>query len=110
MVGLGVVPAAVQMVLLVFLPESPRIVVRRGEEEVAMNIMRRIYARASEEEVRAKVRLLVEKVKEAKEITERTTFWQRLYSIFFVGVNRRALSEYFIQSLRAYSDLFVTQS
>jgi len=93
MVGLGCVPAAIQLVLLVFLPESPRIVVRRGEEEIAVRIMRRIYAYASEEEVRAKVILLAEKVKEAREITESTTLAQRIYSIFFVPVNRRALSK-----------------
>ncbi|KIJ25722.1 hypothetical protein M422DRAFT_62206 [Sphaerobolus stellatus SS14] len=91
MVGLGCVPAATQTVLLFFLPESPRILVRRGDEEAAMNIMRRIYALATEEEVVAKVKVLTEKVREAKEITERTTLGQRVYSIFFVAVNRRAL-------------------
>ncbi|KIJ25725.1 hypothetical protein M422DRAFT_785451 [Sphaerobolus stellatus SS14] len=91
MVGLGCVPAAIQTVLLFFLPESLRILVRRGDEEAAMNIMRRIYAHATEKEVVAKVKVLTEKVREAKEITERTTLGQRVYSIFFVAVNRRAL-------------------
>ncbi|KIJ31803.1 hypothetical protein M422DRAFT_61621 [Sphaerobolus stellatus SS14] len=82
---------AVETVLLFFLPESLRILVRRGDEEAVMNIMRRIYAHATEEEVVAKVKVLTEKVREAKEIMERMTLGQRVYSIFFIAVNRRAL-------------------
>lgn len=94
MVGLGCVPAGVQLALLLFLPESPRIMVRSGRMEEAKRTMRRIYAYATEEQVDMKVKSLRAAVQEVIDITERTTFAQRFYSCFFEPVNRRALSPF----------------
>ncbi|KAF8514709.1 general substrate transporter [Hysterangium stoloniferum] len=91
MVGLGCVPAGIQFLLLFFLPESPRIMVRTGKQEAARHIMQKIYAYATPEQIDLKVRVLTVAVQEAIDITNTTTFKQRLYSIFFVPINRRAL-------------------
>ncbi|EUC65437.1 sugar porter (SP) family MFS transporter [Rhizoctonia solani AG-3 Rhs1AP] len=91
MVGLGAVPAALQLVMLPFLPESPRILVRSGNLEQAEKNMSKIYAHATPEQVTLKVKLLRASVQESIDIQNSTTFLQRLRSIFTVPVNRRAL-------------------
>ncbi|CCO27253.1 Myo-inositol transporter 2 [Rhizoctonia solani AG-1 IB] len=55
MVGLGAVPAALQLAMLPFMPESPRILVRRGHLEQAQKNMAKIYAHATPEQVSQKV-------------------------------------------------------
>jgi len=91
MVGLGAVPAGIQFVLLFFLPESPRILIRRGDMIQARDIMAKIYAFARPEEVDLKVKVLHAAVKRSIEITNTTTFIQRSKSMLFDPVNRRAL-------------------
>ncbi|KDQ17790.1 hypothetical protein BOTBODRAFT_29944 [Botryobasidium botryosum FD-172 SS1] len=91
MVGLGTVPAALQLIFLFFLPESPRILMRRGHIEIAERNMRKIYPYATAEQVALKVKVLRAAVQESVDITNRTTFLQRLRSIVAVPVNRRAL-------------------
>lgn len=99
MVGLGCVPAGLQLLFLFLLPESPRIMVRTGNQEAAKRIMQKIYAFATPEQIELKVKVLTMAVQEAIEITNSTTFAQRLHSVFFVPVNRRALSAYYIRHL-----------
>ncbi|KAL0945877.1 hypothetical protein HGRIS_012160 [Hohenbuehelia grisea] len=91
MVGLGAVPAALQLGILFFLPESPRIMVRRGDLKGARAIMGKIYAFAKPEEVDLKVNVLCASVRRSIEISNSTTFLQRIKSIIFDPVNRRAL-------------------
>ncbi|KAI6130608.1 general substrate transporter [Pisolithus thermaeus] len=91
MVGLGSVPAASQLALLVYLPESPRVLVRRGDMEAARKVLSRVYALASSEQVDLKLRVLHATVKQSIEIANSTTFWQRFGSVFSNPINRRAL-------------------
>lgn len=91
MVGLGSVPAALQLALLVHLPESPRVLVRRGNMEAARKVLSRVYALASSEQVDLKLKVLHATVKQSIEIANSTTFWQRLGSLFSDPINRRAL-------------------
>ncbi|CAE6420142.1 unnamed protein product [Rhizoctonia solani] len=91
MVGLGAVPAALQLAMLPFMPESPRILVRRGHLEQAQKNMAKIYAYATPEQVVQKVKLLRASVQESIDIQNSTTFLQRFKSIVTVPVNRRAL-------------------
>ncbi|KAI0045638.1 general substrate transporter [Auriscalpium vulgare] len=91
MVGLGTVPASLQVISLFFLPESPRIMLKRGEVDQARAVMSKIYAYASAEQIELKVKVLQAAVKQSIEITRTTTFLQRFQSILFVPVNRRAL-------------------
>ncbi|KAG6908372.1 hypothetical protein DXG01_004870 [Tephrocybe rancida] len=87
MVGLGSVPAGIQCILLFFLPESPRILIRRGNMAQAHAIMSKIYAYARPEEVK----VLHAAVQKSIEITNTTTFVQRCKSMLFDPINRRAL-------------------
>ncbi|KAF8761087.1 General substrate transporter [Rhizoctonia solani] len=93
MVGLGAVPAALQLVMLPFMPESPRILVRRGDLEQAQKNMAKIYAHATPNNLRkrSRVKLLRASVQESIDIQDNTTFFQRFKSILTVPVNRRAL-------------------
>ncbi|KAI6096148.1 general substrate transporter [Pisolithus sp. B1] len=91
MVGLGSVPAASQLALLVYLPESPRVLVRRGDMEAARKVLSRVYAFASSEQVDLKLKVLHATVKQSIEIANSTTFWQRFGSVFSNPINRRAL-------------------
>ncbi|ETW77531.1 MFS sugar transporter [Heterobasidion irregulare TC 32-1] len=91
MVGLGTVPASLQFIFLFFLPESPRILLQRGELDAARVILGKIYAYATPEQVDLKAKVLNAAVKQSIEITRSTTFLQRCHSIFFVPINRRAL-------------------
>lgn len=91
MVGLGAVPSGIQLGLLFFMPESPRILIRRGDEEGARRIMARIYAFATPEQVDLKVKVLRAAVRQSIEITNSTTFFQRFKSMISIPINRRAL-------------------
>lgn len=91
MVGLGAVPSGIQLGMLWFMPESPRILIRRGDEARAHAIMGRIYAFATPEQVELKVKVLRAAVHQSIEITNSTTFFQRCKSMLLVPINRRAL-------------------
>jgi len=91
MVGLGAAPAGIQIILLFFLPESPRILLKRGDTAGALAVMTKIYAFAKPAEVSLKVKVLQATVKRSIEITRNTTFIQRFNSMIFDRVNRRAL-------------------
>ncbi|KII91864.1 hypothetical protein PLICRDRAFT_123328 [Plicaturopsis crispa FD-325 SS-3] len=91
MVGLGAVPAGLQLILLFLLPESPRIMLRKGDVDGAHRIMSKIYALATPEQVDLKVKVLRAAVQQSIIITNSTTFLQRFSSMFLNPINRRAL-------------------
>ncbi|EMD36968.1 hypothetical protein CERSUDRAFT_83989 [Gelatoporia subvermispora B] len=91
MVGLGAVPAAVQFCFLFMLPESPRILIRRGDFEGAHAVLTKIYARATPEQVDLKAKVLAASVKQSIEIANTTTVLERWRLILSNGINRRAL-------------------
>ncbi|KIK91161.1 hypothetical protein PAXRUDRAFT_150108 [Paxillus rubicundulus Ve08.2h10] len=91
MVGLGTVPAALQLGLLVFLPESPRILVRRGRMETARKVLSVVYGAATPEQVDLKLKVLHAAVQQSIEIANSTTFFERFGSMISIPVNRRAL-------------------
>lgn len=91
MVGLGTIPASLQLIFLFFLPESPRILLKRGHVEQARDVMSKMYAHASAKQIDFKVKVLQAAVKQSVEIIQTTTFLERFRSILFVPVNRRAL-------------------
>ncbi|OJT10674.1 Myo-inositol transporter 1, partial [Trametes pubescens] len=95
MVGLGALPAAGQAFFLFFLPESPRIMIRRDNMQAARETMTKIYAYATPEQVDLKVRTLAAAVKLSVEITNTTTLWQRVRLILTDPINRRALTTLF---------------
>ncbi|KAF9813399.1 hypothetical protein IEO21_05633 [Rhodonia placenta] len=91
MVGLGAVPSGLQFFFLFYLPESPRILLRRGQYDEARSVVSKIYAHATPAQVELKVKVLSAAVKQSIEITNSTTLWQRCRSILVKPINRRAL-------------------
>ncbi|KAH7883120.1 general substrate transporter [Phlebopus sp. FC_14] len=91
MVGLGTLPAGLQLAVLIFLPESPRILVRRGSLEAAHRVLSRVYTQATSEQVDQKLKVLRAAVQQSIDISNSTTFFERFCSILLVPVNRRAL-------------------
>ncbi|KZP10630.1 general substrate transporter [Athelia psychrophila] len=73
------------------MPESPRILIRRGDDAGAQAIMGRIYAFATPAQVVLKTTVLRALVHQSIEITKSTTFFQRLKSMVLVPFNGRAL-------------------
>ncbi|KAJ3741614.1 major facilitator superfamily domain-containing protein [Lentinula detonsa] len=85
MVGLSCIPAGIQFILLYFLPESPRILLRRGNIDSVRRIMSRIYAAATPRELEMKVKVLEAAVQQSIEISNTTTFLQRVKLLLFKG-------------------------
>ena len=56
--------------------------------------MHRIYAYATDEQIKLKIKVMQVTVQESIDITKSTTFVQRMQSILFVPRNRRALGMY----------------
>ncbi|TRM67154.1 general substrate transporter [Schizophyllum amplum] len=91
MVGLGAVPAGIQLGVLYFLPESPRILIQRGNLTATRDVMAKIYPYAKPHEVDLKVKVLQAAVQYSLDIQNSTTFLQRVRSMVLVPSNRRAL-------------------
>ncbi|KAG1719873.1 general substrate transporter [Suillus lakei] len=91
MVGLGTVPAGIQLICLAFLPESPRILIRNGNIEAAHKVLERVYSQATAEQIDLQLQVLRASVQQSIDIANSTTFFERFHSMITVPVNRRAL-------------------
>ncbi|KAG1840883.1 general substrate transporter [Suillus tomentosus] len=91
MVGLGTVPAGIQLICLAFLPESPRILIRKGNIEAAHRVLERVYSEATAEQIDLQLQVLRTSVQQSIDIANSTTFFERFNSMITVPVNRRAL-------------------
>jgi len=91
MVGLGAVPAGVQLACLVFLPESPRILIQMDRTSQARSVLKSIYAYATEDQVDKKLEVLCASVQESIDISKQDTFWDKVKSMGLVPERRRAL-------------------
>ncbi|KAI4132034.1 MAG: hypothetical protein LQ341_006310 [Variospora aurantia] len=106
MVGLGAVPAVVQFVLLLKLPETPRWLVKAGKEDIARFVLKKIYASeantAAEQVLKEIRREMIEEKATSKLVNPATPghddwpsltqFQNRMTELFFIGGNRRALT------------------
>ncbi|KAG2112812.1 general substrate transporter [Suillus cothurnatus] len=91
MVGLGTVPAGIQLIFLTFLPESPRILIRKGNIEAAHRVLERVYSQATAEQIDLQLQVLRASVQQSIDIANSTTFFERFNSMITIPVNRRAL-------------------
>jgi SP family myo-inositol transporter-like MFS transporter 13 len=105
MVGLGMLPAVLQLMILVALPETPRWLVQAGFENKALNILSKVYQHSPDSDQIAKqiLRDIQQEVTEEEEElnqnkpSESGIRWvdgikQRAHDLFNIGGNRRALA------------------
>ncbi|KAL1698352.1 general substrate transporter, partial [Schizophyllum commune] len=69
----------------------PRILIRRGNLDATYDVMAKIYPYAKPHEVDLKVKVLQAAVQHSLDISNSTTFFQRVRSMLLVASNRRAL-------------------
>lgn len=91
MIGLGGVPSIVLACLLPLCPESPRQLIWHGKLDEAESVIRRIYAGASDEQVREKVLLIQQACDESKELNYGESRWSKIKQLHTVPSNLRAL-------------------
>lgn len=98
MVGIGGIPAGVQLVSMYWLPESPRYLVRKHRNSEAREVLATVYKNESADELDRKVAYLEEWVnmdlrkRVGGEGQSKWRVWRRgARELFTVGRNRRAL-------------------
>ena len=106
MVGLGAAPAVFQFVLMLFLPESPRWLVKDGKTQQARGILQRVYTAGKDQAIEEVLHAIKTEIVE-EEATNNDVFTSvegnqlhifltrarnRLAELFNVGGNRRALT------------------
>ncbi|KAK9357989.1 general substrate transporter [Lipomyces starkeyi] len=96
LVGLGIIPAVAQMIMFIYMPETPRYLVRRGQIEKARNVVRWIYSsrnlEVDEEVVVKKVKLLeIYNNDQHPEWSGYNRFKYSLKQLYFVPGHFRAL-------------------
>lgn len=62
LVGLSLIPSVSQMIIFVFMPESPRYLISRARLEEAQHVIKKIYKGATDEQVGAKIQEIHEEV------------------------------------------------
>ncbi|KAL4929602.1 putative MFS myo-inositol transporter [Aspergillus undulatus] len=105
LVGLGMLPAIIQLIIIVTLPETPRWLVQAGLEGKALETLSEVYQENSDSDLIAKqiLRDIQQEVaEEEEELTQNETSengpqWlvgvkQRTHDLFKIGGNRRALT------------------
>ncbi|KAH8152618.1 uncharacterized protein LAJ45_03459 [Morchella importuna] len=91
MVGIGAIPAAIQFVILYWLPESPRYLIRKGIEGRAKTILSQIYKGASDRDLDEKVAYIKEFTEDRRPGTASQKAWSDFKSLYTVPSNLRAL-------------------
>lgn len=90
MVGLGGVPSTALGILLFWCPESPRQLLYHNQPEKCVQILRRIYPNASEQQITDKVLSIEHGVKQVKSFNEEISSRTAIKSLFTVPANLRA--------------------
>ncbi|KAJ5236108.1 hypothetical protein N7489_006199 [Penicillium chrysogenum] len=91
MVGLGGVPAVVLGVLMPFCPESPRHLAYNGRRDEARAVLRKIYAKATEDQIDAVLLSICTACDQAREINESGSRFSKIKKLHTVPSNLRAL-------------------
>ncbi|KAK5082624.1 Myo-inositol transporter 3C [Exophiala xenobiotica] len=89
--GLGVVPSLLQLCLMHFMPESPRVLILRGQDDKAREVLKKIYAYASPEIIELKLKIVKDHVAATTRLQRSTTFWQRTKKLWVYKPYRRSI-------------------
>lgn len=87
LVGLSMIPAAVQMVLFIFMPETPRYLIRRGRIDEARKVLMRTYQNSSSEEVETKMEELI-RYNVADGLGDKSRSWLKKWTSTWVEAHR----------------------
>ncbi|KAF9629096.1 Sugar/inositol transporter [Lasiodiplodia theobromae] len=90
MVGIGGLPSILLGILLFWCPESPRQLLFHNRTDECGRVLRKIYPRATEEQLRDKVRSIELGVTQAKALNEEISVVAALRMLFGVPANLRA--------------------
>ncbi|KAJ9499201.1 hypothetical protein H2202_005358 [Exophiala xenobiotica] len=89
--GLGVVPSLLQLALMHRLPESPRVLILRGQDDKAREVLQTIYKYASPEIIELKLKVVKTHVAATTALQRSTTFWQRSKKLWSHKPYRRSI-------------------
>lgn len=89
--ALGATPSLFQLILFHYLPESPRILILRGQTDRARHVFGRIYPKATPDMIHYKVRVAEEYVTATTALQSGTTYWQRTKTLIAKGSYRRSI-------------------
>src|ERR1700712_4727492 len=89
--GLGVVPSLVQLCLMHWLPESPRVLILRGQDDEAREVLKKIYKYATPEIIELKFKVVKDHVEATPVLQRTTTFWQRSKKLWTHKPYRRSI-------------------
>lgn len=89
--GLGVVPSMVQLCLMHQLPESPRVLILRGQDDKAREVLRKVYKYASEDIIELKLKVVKDTVSATTTLQRTTTFWERTTKLWTHKPYRRSI-------------------
>jgi len=90
MVGLGAVPSIALGIFLFWCPESPRQLMYHNKREKCVEVIRKIYANASQEQIAEKVLSIEYGVTQSKAIEEEQSVRKALRDLFCIPANLRA--------------------
>lgn len=88
LVGLSLVPSVIQMVIFVFMPETPRFLIRRGRVEDARKVLQKTYKQSTDQELDSKMHDLNVSLSAAGSYKNP---WKTLVELHRVPSNLRAL-------------------
>ncbi|KIR31922.1 MFS transporter, SP family, solute carrier family 2 (myo-inositol transporter), member 13 [Cryptococcus deuterogattii MMRL2647] len=89
--ALGAVPSIIQLLLFHYLPESPRILILKGNMDRARTVFQRIYPTATREMIDYKFRVAQEYVAATTALQSGTTLWERMKKVWKTGSYRRSI-------------------
>ncbi|OXG99960.1 MFS transporter, SP family, solute carrier family 2 (myo-inositol transporter), member 13 [Cryptococcus neoformans] len=90
--ALGVVPSVLQLLLFHYLPESPRILILKGDTDRARTVFQSIYPTATRDMIDYKFRVAQEYVAATTALQSETTFWERVKKVWKTGSYRRSIT------------------
>lgn len=90
-VGASAVPAFVQLISMIWLPESPRYDIRRGRIDKVTRTFKRIFPHATEEECLLKAEVISANFEADRRADANLSWFTKVRSMLTVGGNRRAL-------------------
>ncbi|WWC87425.1 uncharacterized protein L201_002314 [Kwoniella dendrophila CBS 6074] len=101
--ALGVVPSIIQLSLMHFLPESPRVLILRGQEDKAAEVFAQIYKEATPEILDLKLSVARSYVAATTSMQKELTLWERSKRLWTHKPYRRAIIT--VSGLQVFSQL-----